>query len=96
MSKHTPELESELEHIRQEFKNASHILACVNALAGVADPVEYMRRMGRLVEMVENALETMEWAKQDGGPNYRYTCEDLTCADSKLRTALAALEEVKP
>lgn len=42
-----------------------------------------------LLAALENALETLTWAKQEKGAAYQYAAEDLTAATSQLSQALA-------
>lgn len=58
-----------------------------------ADPAEVWRRWNchaELLAALTLTIDTLEWAKKDGGPNYQRACEDLTAFDNNpLRAAIA-------
>jgi len=70
---------------RRQFGRAdlARIIACVNALAGIADPAEFVKRAKAIEAAASNAVPMMQMAWKQYGVGGMFECMDA------LRAALA-------
>jgi len=74
--------------------NCARAVACVNALAGISDPVAFRKCFEKLIDAADRAVLKMHaaWTDNDGG-SFAFTADDTRELESALQTARTFTKE---